>query len=280
MREPARGGGVFNAVGASLVVEGCTFRENAALLDDGGAICNEGTATVRNRIVAGNSVVNLTLDTALAAASANNFTAGNPQLGPLQDNGGPTPTHRPLATSPVRNAGVTTLTTDQRGVARPFESAPEIGAVEFTPVESLVVTTLTDEDSGNSDVDFGTGTSLREAMAYAKILGGSPVITFAPSVAGVIQLTGSLPNMNYSVAIQGPGAGVLTVRRAGDTASPFRVMTGATVSVSGLTLANSGPGTGTMFVNLTGSTLTVVNCVFSGHGRRVNHGIAGRFAVG
>ena len=135
--EPSRGGGIFNAVGASLVVEGYTFRGNGALVDNGGAICNEGTATVSNSTFSDNNRgsfpglldavwnkagvmtldgvtvtlnaggLNLTLDTALAAASANNFTSGNPLLGPLQDNDGRTPTHRPLvplAPGEMRNA--------------------------------------------------------------------------------------------------------------------------------------------------------------------------------
>ena len=135
--DPSRGGGIFNAVGASLVVEGYTFRGNGALVDNGGAICNEGTATVSNSTFSDNNRgsfpsllhaiwnkagvmtldgvtvtlnaggLNLTLDTALAAASANNFTSGNPLLGPLQDNDGRTPTHRPLvplAPGEIRNA--------------------------------------------------------------------------------------------------------------------------------------------------------------------------------
>ena len=119
------------------MVEGYTFRENRAVVDNGGAICNEGTATVSNSTFSDNNRgsfpsllhaiwnkagvmtldgvtvtlnaggLNLTLDTALAAASANNFTSGNPLLGPLQDNDGRTPTHRPLvplAPGEIRNA--------------------------------------------------------------------------------------------------------------------------------------------------------------------------------
>ena len=137
--------------------------------------------------------------------------------------------------------------------------------MEFTPNESLVVTTLADEDNGNSDVEYGAGTSLREALAWAKVRGGSPVVTFAPGLTGVIQMLSALPQMNYAVTVQGPGAGVLTVRRPNDTAALFRVTGGVTVSVSGLTVASAGTGTGGAFTNVSGSTLNVAGCVFSGH---------------
>ena len=49
----------------------------------------------------------------------------------LADNGGPTQTISLQATSPLKNVGSTTLTTDQRGVTRPIGTAPDIGAVEI-----------------------------------------------------------------------------------------------------------------------------------------------------
>ncbi|HEY1737152.1 MAG TPA: right-handed parallel beta-helix repeat-containing protein [Acidimicrobiia bacterium] len=55
----------------------------------------------------------------------------NPQLGALADNGGPTRTMLPAASSPLVNAVVgTCLALDQRGVARPRGPACDIGSVE------------------------------------------------------------------------------------------------------------------------------------------------------
>ena len=55
----------------------------------------------------------------------------DPQLGPLQDNGGLTRTRAPLAGSPVLDVGSPfDLTTDQRGLPRPSGPAADIGAVE------------------------------------------------------------------------------------------------------------------------------------------------------
>jgi hypothetical protein len=63
----------------------------------------------------------------------------DPGLAPLADNGGPTFTHALLAGSPAIDAGNSTLTTDQRGFARPYDSplypnaanGSDIGAFEY-----------------------------------------------------------------------------------------------------------------------------------------------------
>jgi hypothetical protein len=53
----------------------------------------------------------------------------DPQLGPLQDNGGPTPTQRPATTSPVVDRGLPPEIEDQRGISRPvdFAGIPNVG---------------------------------------------------------------------------------------------------------------------------------------------------------
>jgi hypothetical protein len=68
-------------------------------------------------------------------------------LCPLADNGGPAPTRLPAATSPLVDqipkaacdAGQS-ITTDERGVTRPYGSACDIGAVEYAPVQSTTTT--------------------------------------------------------------------------------------------------------------------------------------------
>jgi hypothetical protein len=59
-----------------------------------------------------------------------------PKLGPLANNGGPTQTHLPLASSPLINAvtaGCPPPVADQRGTLRVQGAGCEIGAVELTP---------------------------------------------------------------------------------------------------------------------------------------------------
>jgi putative cofactor-binding repeat protein len=64
----------------------------------------------------------------------------DPQLGPLQDNGGPTPTQAILAGSPAISAGDPTLagTLDQRGAHR-YVLFPTIGAVGVVPANHFRV---------------------------------------------------------------------------------------------------------------------------------------------
>jgi hypothetical protein len=69
-------------------------------------------------------------------------SAGNPDLAPLADNGGPGPTRLPQAGSPLIDAipvascqadGAAGITTDERGVTRPQGAGCDIGAVEVVP---------------------------------------------------------------------------------------------------------------------------------------------------
>jgi hypothetical protein len=68
---------------------------------------------------------------------ANNLVGVDPLLGPLASNGGPTLTHRPLPGSPVIDAGNPAIpnppATDQRGFARIFGAAIDLGSVEARP---------------------------------------------------------------------------------------------------------------------------------------------------
>lgn len=60
---------------------------------------------------------------------------GDPLLDALTDNGGPTLTHLPLPLSPAIDAVPIlscTLVIDQRGTARPFDGACDVGALELT----------------------------------------------------------------------------------------------------------------------------------------------------
>jgi hypothetical protein len=74
------------------------------------------------------------------AAGAGTFTGSpitaDPQLGPLAVNGGLTPTMALPASSPAVDTGQTTLTADQRGIARPQGPADDIGAFELVQVDA------------------------------------------------------------------------------------------------------------------------------------------------
>ena len=81
------------------------------------------------------------------------ISAADPQLGPLGDNSGPTPTRLPAGTSPIGGlipAAACALVTDQRGVSRPQGIRCEPGSVEV--VEQAIPVNGTNRD----DVLSGT----------------------------------------------------------------------------------------------------------------------------
>jgi hypothetical protein len=72
-------------------------------------------------------------------AATDKQNAGDPKLGPLANNGGPTQTRLPQTGSPLIDAiptgscqadGASGITADQRGVSRPQGPGCDIGAVE------------------------------------------------------------------------------------------------------------------------------------------------------
>lgn len=114
---PRDGGGIWTAPGmtrlANTLLANSPAGSNAfgALIDGGGNMSSDGSC-------------NFT-----APGSLNNT---DPKLGPLADFRGPTPTMALLAGSPAIDAGLPAncLAADQRGVARPFGAACDIGAFE------------------------------------------------------------------------------------------------------------------------------------------------------
>ncbi|MBD2209164.1 CHAT domain-containing protein [Nostoc linckia FACHB-104] len=150
------GGGIYNSLD-TLNVNNSTLSGNSAT--DGGGILSESRAptTLKNTIVAGNtSSQNPDVSGVLLGSSSNNLigdgtgTTGisngvsgnqvgtaaipiNPLLSVLGNYGGSTQTFALLPGSPAINAGIsdTNITTDQRGISRPQDTTPDIGAFEL-----------------------------------------------------------------------------------------------------------------------------------------------------
>jgi hypothetical protein len=113
-----------------------------------------GTVTLVNSIVANNSsriddedlAGSFSSDHSLiktpgafaSVSGLGNILGQDPQLGPLHDNGGPTLTLLPAATSPAINTGSADTAIDQRGSPRPAGPGYDMGAVERQYPEPLV----------------------------------------------------------------------------------------------------------------------------------------------
>jgi hypothetical protein len=146
------GGGIYNR--AFLIVTNSTINLNYAGLSGGGLYnaTGLGNVTLRNTIIANstnsdctnsagiiNASYSLIADSLICVNGTNSETrTGNPKLGPLQDNGGPTFTHALAPDSPAIDAGDdatcadpnTVNNLDQRGIARPQVQHCDIGAYE------------------------------------------------------------------------------------------------------------------------------------------------------
>jgi hypothetical protein len=152
----SQGGGIYlsNPLGG-MTIQNSTISGNTASGSGGGIFLSAGTAAVANSIVGDNSAAadaDLSSTTsafalrfslvespgaANIADNGGNLLNQDPRLGPLQDNGGPTPTKQPAATSPAVNAGDPVFTpppfTDQRGFARVSGGRLDMGSVEVGP---------------------------------------------------------------------------------------------------------------------------------------------------
>jgi len=124
-----------------------TIANNQAADEGGGIKVNGGQLILENTVVAGNgpsfagSDIRFGVDqligtnfigtTSGATLPSGTVLTGNPLLGPLQDNGGPTWTLEPATNSPLlETAGPSAINRDQRGAPRPA-GMPDIGAVEI-----------------------------------------------------------------------------------------------------------------------------------------------------
>jgi uncharacterized repeat protein (TIGR01451 family) len=152
------GGGITNGDGGTLTLNNSTVSGNQGYFS--GGVMNFSTTVLQNTILAGNtgnptstspdcsgtinsSGYNLIGNTAGCTfnATTGDLLNVNPKLDPLQNNGGPTPTHALLLGSPAINAGNPAgctdqlgnpLASDQRGFPR--VSRCDIGAYEVQPI--------------------------------------------------------------------------------------------------------------------------------------------------
>jgi CSLREA domain-containing protein len=252
--------GLNNQEPGVLTLQHVTFNQNQASSGGGIYTGSKTTLTYMHTIVAGSTNGDCFNAGTIHSDSTHNLVEdgscflatnleGDPLLGPLADNGGPTLTHALLPGSPAIDAGSGALCQafDQRGVARPQGAACDIGAFE---VEQIVVI-------NNSNAGAG---SLRQAIIDIPPGG---IITFSPDLSGeTVTLSASLViSSNLSIdgsalpepiTISGNGAvGVFIVNPSTNvTLDSLRIMDGNTSDGGGIN--NSG-------------ILSIVNCTITGN---------------
>jgi hypothetical protein len=189
------GGGIYNASGATLVVNQSTLSENQVIFD-GSDLYSYGMMTLFNTI-ATDSLRNGVGGGGSVTLLGNNLTTGDPQLASLANNGGPTLTMLPLAASPAIDAGDDSATaifaTDQRGSPRRSGLHVDIGAVEVLLASGLpsILTGVTRLNDGS--VQFG----------FTNLVGASFTVFESTNVALPLNLWSNLGPALETPAVSG-----------------------------------------------------------------------------
>jgi hypothetical protein len=256
----------------SSTIDGNTSPTGAS----GGIVTAAGDVSVAGSDVTNNSGGNCTgavvdggynftsaSDTSCGFATADNDGSGDPQLGALTNNGGPTQTELPAPSSPLINqippntaTGLTDAVSgdaivlcgpgsvDQRGNARPSGTNCDIGSVEVTVVAPTV--------SGPAAATFVVG---QAGTAQAFTSTGTPTPTISESGAlpsGVkFTATGDDGTLSGTPAAGTAGSYPITVTAANGV-SPDGTLS-FTLTVDQVPSAISGPSSDTYIVNATGS---------------------------
>ncbi len=246
-------GGIFSGYGgSSLTLTNVTVSDNSAY-DRGGVSVFDGTATLVNTIIAGNTVSTTDPDvygdfnsegynligitdgsTGFGATGDLTGTAAlplNPLLAALGDYGGPTETTSLLPGSPAIDAGTTSVATDQRGVSRPQGPAPDIGAFEsrgFT-----IAVTSGGGQSANANQAFANPLVATVTANDPNVPVAGGLVTFTAPASGA---SASLSGSPATIAANGTASITATANGVGGSYSVLATTSGvATAASFGLT---------------------------------------------
>ncbi|MEM9030137.1 MAG: right-handed parallel beta-helix repeat-containing protein, partial [Pseudomonadota bacterium] len=204
----ADGGGIYTNTGSVMLTDSIVLGNAAGGEDDevrGTQVLNGGNIVGDQLTRADGSSETVTADQVFAVTQDNNGVAA----GVLAENGGPTATVLILAGGAAQDAGGTTaITTDQRGEARPFGDAGDLGAIELQVEPTSLVVTISSDIVDDTDGE----TSLREAVVFANAQSGADTITFDATAAdftgdALIRLTQGEIEITDSLTIDGSTAG-------------------------------------------------------------------------
>ena len=215
-----------------------------------GSVTVGGTSNLIRTISSSESVTNNLVGTLTA----------NPKLGPLQNNGGLTPTMALQLDSLASGTGTVSAAParDQRGVARGI--SVDIGAYEGRLVAVMNVNTTADEIAANGSL------SLREAINLAN--GATRYRQLSDQEKAQITLVaGNVNTITFASSLNG---GALTLSTVGDvSAGPSALLVSSPIIISGptgnsgITLSAAGTAMRLFDVTSTGN-LTLQNLTLSG----------------
>jgi hypothetical protein len=243
---PFGGGGIFNDYGTATLAN-CTLSGNSANNGGGGIRNYVGTVTLNNSIVAnslsGGDIFNANYWATLQGSNnlvgdgsgLPGWLSGDPRLGPLQDNGGPTQTLALLPGSPAIDAGDNSLiptgvTTDQRGFSRIVNKLVDLGAFEVQSVNLAGTVVFDANQNGSADagehgvaglvvfadinnngiLDAGEPSAVTDAQGHYELLGLTEGHTYTISLVGRSDFAPTGPTQVMVTALDGQAAPTFT----------------------------------------------------------------------
>jgi hypothetical protein len=209
------GGGIWEISGGINSGNGITLANSVVALNDAGTVDNIG------------SFIQV----------GNNFTVGDPQVGVLADNGGPTETVAPELGSPLLDEGgvlVDPPLVDQRGGVRPFNGAPDLGAFEakFQPdarigassnpaahfIDNFYTTTgagqllamkLTDKKTGYFYVSAQNDGEIDDHLTVSGTNAGRTIVFSAIRLTGGVENVTAALTAGYQINSVAPGESIV-----------------------------------------------------------------------
>jgi hypothetical protein len=178
----------FNGYGVQNIAHGTFYALNTIIANNGTGPTNgdfAGTLTSQGH----NLIGNLRTNTIIVGSTNGDIYGVDPLLGPLRNNVGPTLTYALIKGSPAIDAGTNSgaPSTDERGVARPYGKAVDIGAFE-SEYNVLRFTDVSPLNSTNIHVQVeGLPGSFFTIQASSNFLDWENVFASSNGVTGILE---------------------------------------------------------------------------------------------